>query len=75
MTLEHVEAFVRDRAIAFFLCSFVEMSGAPKAKLVPATHLQDMAEGSAGFASVAVKRDRSGRNSIISPGVSSPSVC
>jgi glutamine synthetase len=53
MTLEQVEAFVRDKGIAFFLCSFVEMSGAPKAKLVPATHLHDMAEGSAGFAGFA----------------------
>jgi glutamine synthetase len=53
MTLEQVEAFVRDQGIAFFLCSFVEMSGAPKAKLVPATHVQDMAEGSAGFAGFA----------------------
>lgn len=53
MTLEHVKAFVRDRGITFFLCSFVEMSGAPKAKLIPATHVQDMAEGSAGFAGFA----------------------
>jgi glutamine synthetase len=53
MTLEQVEAFVREKGIAFFLCSFVEMSGAPKAKLVPATHVQDMAEGSAGFAGFA----------------------
>ena len=53
MTLEQVEAFVRDKGIAFFLCSFVEMSGAPKAKLVPATHLSDMAAGSAGFAGFA----------------------
>jgi glutamine synthetase len=53
MTLEQVEALVREKGIAFFLCSFVEMSGAPKAKLVPATHLHDMAEGSAGFAGFA----------------------
>jgi glutamine synthetase len=53
MTLEQVEAFVREKGIAFFLCSFVEMSGAPKAKLVPATHVHDMAEGSAGFAGFA----------------------
>jgi glutamine synthetase len=53
MTLEQVEAFVREKGIAFFLCSFVEMSGTPKAKLVPATHLRDMAAGSAGFAGFA----------------------
>src|SRR5207247_5715020 len=53
MTLEQVEAFVRVREITFFLCSFVVMSGVPKAKLVPATHVQDMAEVSAGFAGFA----------------------
>ena len=32
-----------DQGLEFFLCSFVEMSGLPKAKLVPATHVDDMA--------------------------------
>ncbi|MCC2667855.1 MAG: L-glutamine synthetase [Armatimonadetes bacterium] len=40
--------------IEFFLCSFVEMNGAPKAKLVPATHRASMAEEGAGFAGFAV---------------------
>ncbi len=52
--LEPVAKFVQDKGIEFFLCSFVEMGGMPKAKLVPATHLHDMAEGSAGFAGFAV---------------------
>ena len=39
--------------IEFFLCSFVEMNGMPKAKLVPATHLDDMATSGAGFAGFA----------------------
>jgi len=39
--------------IEFFLCSFVEMSGVPKAKLVPATHVDDMATEGAGFAGFA----------------------
>ena len=39
--------------IEFFLCSFVEMNGMPKAKLVPATHLHDMATSGAGFAGFA----------------------
>jgi len=52
--LKAVSKFVKDRGIEFFLCSFVEMGGVPKAKLVPARHLQDMAEGSAGFAGFAV---------------------
>lgn len=39
--------------VEFFLCSFVEMSGVPKAKLVPATHVDDMAREGAGFAGFA----------------------
>src|SRR3954466_508008 len=35
------------------LCSFVELSGAPKAKLVPATHLEETAREGAGFAGFA----------------------
>jgi glutamine synthetase len=53
MTLEQVQALIAEKGIEFFLCSFVEMSGAPKAKLVPATHLQDMARDGAGFAGFA----------------------
>ncbi len=49
MTLDQVKSLVEDRSIEFFLCSFVEMSGAPKAKVIPATHLEDMAEEGAGF--------------------------
>ena len=51
--LEAVKKTVKEKGIEFFLCSFVEMSGVPKAKLVPAEHLEDMAEGSAGFAGFA----------------------
>jgi len=52
--LEKAAQFVREKGIEFFLCSFVEMGGMPKAKLVPAKHLEDMANGSAGFAGFAV---------------------
>ena len=52
-TVQDVAEIVRDKGIEFFLCSFVEMSGAPKAKVVPASHLEDMAAGSAGFAGFA----------------------
>ena len=54
MTLNDVKKFVEENGIEFFLCSFVEMSGAPKAKLVPATNLDEMASGGAGFAGFAV---------------------
>jgi glutamine synthetase len=53
MTPQEVLQQVQDGQIEFFLCSFVEMSGAPKAKLVPATHLADMAQDGAGFAGFA----------------------
>lgn len=53
MQLSEVKALIADKKIEFFLCSFVEMTGAPKAKLVPATHVAEMAEGSAGFAGFA----------------------
>ena len=53
MTLDQVKELVAGKELEFFLCSFVEMSGAPKAKLVPATHLEDMAEEGAGFAGFA----------------------
>lgn len=39
--------------IEFFLCSFVELSGAPKAKLVPATYQEEMTREGAGFAGFA----------------------
>ena len=49
MNRDEVKHFVEENGIEFFLCSFVEMSGAPKAKVIPSTHLEDMAEEGAGF--------------------------
>src|SRR5207245_1074534 len=43
----------RERGIEFFLASFVEMTGASKAKLVPAEHLETLAVEGAGFAGFA----------------------
>jgi glutamine synthetase type III len=53
MTIDKVKKLVRDKGIEYFFCSFVEMSGAPKAKLVPATNLDEMATDGAGFAGFA----------------------
>ena len=53
MELDEVKKLVAEKGIEFFLCSFVEMGGMPKAKVVPATHLDDMAEEGAGFAGFA----------------------
>jgi glutamine synthetase len=48
-----LKTLVREKSIEYFLCSFVEMSGIPKAKLVPATALEDMVTDGAGFAGFA----------------------
>src|SRR5437667_11932305 len=53
MNVKEVKELAREKGIEFFLCSFVEMSGAPKAKLVPASHLEDMARDGGGFAGFA----------------------
>ena len=53
MTLDEVKVLVAESKVEFFLSSFVEMSGAPKAKLIPATHLEEMADEGAGFAGFA----------------------
>ena len=49
MTLDQVKKLIQEKDIDFFLCSFVEMSGAPKAKVIPTTHLENMAYEGAGF--------------------------
>ena len=51
--LEETRRLVDAGELEFFLCSFVEMGGMPKAKLVPAKRIDDMAAGSAGFAGFA----------------------
>ena len=48
-----MKSIIQDKGIEFFFCSFVELSGAPKAKLVPATHFEEMARDGAGFAGFA----------------------
>ena len=53
MDLKEVKALVDKQGIEFFLCSFVEMAGVPKAKLVPVPHLDIMAAEGAGFAGFA----------------------
>ena len=49
-----LKAIVQEKGIEYFLCSFVEMSGIPKAKLVPAERdSSDMVSDGAGFAGFA----------------------
>jgi len=53
VNLSAVEKLVESQGLEYFLCSFVEMGGMPKAKLVPVTHLRDMASEGASFAGFA----------------------
>ena len=50
---DQAEARAAEKGIEFFLCSFVELSGAPKAKVVPATNVEEMKREGAGFAGYA----------------------
>lgn len=50
---DHAKPQTKTKGVEFFLCSFVELSGAPKAKVVPATHLEEMKREGAGFAGFA----------------------
>ena len=53
MNLDQVKALASEQGIEFFLCSFVEMGGAPKAKVVPVSNIDEMATEGAGFAGFA----------------------
>jgi glutamine synthetase len=53
MVPNSIRQLIKEQGVEFFLCSFVEMTGAPKAKLVPATHVEDMANDGSGFAGFA----------------------
>jgi len=48
-----VRQALSQQGVKFLLSSFVELSGVPKAKLVPLTHLEDVAREGAGFAGFA----------------------
>jgi glutamine synthetase len=48
-----LKADIAAKRVRFLLCSFVELAGTPKAKLVPVTHLEDAARDGAGFAGFA----------------------
>ena len=52
--LAETQKLFADQNIKFFLMSFVDMNGVPRAKLVPAECLSDVADGAAGFAGFAV---------------------
>ncbi|MFN7996253.1 MAG: type III glutamate--ammonia ligase [Bryobacteraceae bacterium] len=47
------KSFIVEKGIEYLFCSFVELTGAPKAKLVPAAHIADVTTDGAGFAGFA----------------------
>src|SRR5437763_6100970 len=51
--MEQVKALIAEKGIEYFFCSFVELTGAPKAKLVPVSHIEEVAKDGAGFAGFA----------------------
>ncbi len=54
MNMTEIQSLFQEKNIQFFLMSFADMHGTPRAKLVPAAHLEDVLGGAAGFAGFAV---------------------
>jgi len=52
--VQRLRGELEQRGVRFLLASFVGMSGISKAKLVPITHLEDVAKDGAGFAGFAI---------------------
>jgi glutamine synthetase len=52
-TQEDIRTYVRDTGVEFLFAQFVDMQGKPSAKLVPASHLDDLFTDGAGFAGYA----------------------
>jgi len=51
--VDQVKALIAEKGIEYLFCSFVELTGAPKAKLVPASQVEEVAVDGAGFAGFA----------------------
>ena len=50
---EKLRSELTARGVEYVFCSFVELTGAPKAKLVPVSHIEEFAQDGAGFAGFA----------------------
>jgi glutamine synthetase len=50
---DKLKSELMSKGVEYLFCSFVELTGAPKAKLVPITHLEEFARDGAGFAGFA----------------------
>ena len=51
--VSELKAQLAEQKIDYVFCSFVELTGAPKAKLVPVSHIEEFAQDGAGFAGFA----------------------
>src|SRR5262245_26837931 len=51
--IDQIKSELLEKKIDFLFCSFVELTGAPKAKLVPTTHLEEFSREGAAFAGFA----------------------
>ncbi|HEX8234916.1 MAG TPA: type III glutamate--ammonia ligase [Abditibacteriaceae bacterium] len=54
LNVSETQKMFQEKGIKYFMMSFVDLNGTPRAKLVPAECLSDVAEGAAGFAGFAV---------------------
>lgn len=50
---DKLKSELEKKGIEYLFCSFVELTGAPKAKLVPISHIEEFAKDGAGFAGFA----------------------
>jgi glutamine synthetase len=50
---ENLKSQLTAKGVEYVFCSFVELTGAPKAKLVPVSHIEEFARDGAGFAGFA----------------------
>lgn len=50
---EELKSELSKKGVEYVFCSFVELTGAPKAKLVPVSHIDEFARDGAGFAGFA----------------------
>jgi glutamine synthetase len=51
--IDKIKSQLAEQKIEYLFCSFVELTGAPKAKLVPVSHIEEFARDGAGFAGFA----------------------
>src|ERR1700722_9930921 len=51
--IDKIKSQLAEQKVEYLFCSFVELTGAPKAKLVPVSHIEEFARDGAGFAGFA----------------------